>query len=92
MTSVMAVFGKVDSFELKSGDFVEYTERVEQFFIANEIEDANKKTRVFITVAGAETYSLLHSLLARLSLMKNHIRTLKRNTEESPETKTDSYI
>ena len=50
--------------QLTSGDFVEYTERGEQFFIANGIEDANKKTVVFITtVAGADTHSLLRSLL-----------------------------
>ena len=35
----MAVFGEIENFDLKTGDFEEYLERIEQYFVANEIDD-----------------------------------------------------
>ena len=46
----MALLGKIDSFHLKSDDICEYLERVEQYFFANDIEDAKKKNAIFLTV------------------------------------------
>ena len=46
----MALLGKIDSFNLKSDDICEYLERVEQYFFANDIEDAKKKNAIFLTV------------------------------------------
>ena len=57
-------FGIINSFDLSGGDFTEYNERVEQYFVANKIDDAAQKRAIFITIIGDETYSLLRSLLA----------------------------
>ena len=45
----MAVFGIIDQFNLKSGEFKEYLERAEQYFVANDIDEDKKKIAVFIT-------------------------------------------
>ena len=74
----MTVFGKVDSFELTSGDFVEYTERVKQFFIANGIEDANKKTASLFPLMVQRRIRYCVVYLPRLNLTKNHIQILKK--------------
>ena len=60
----MSTFGKINAFNVKDGDFNEYNERLEQYFVANNIEDASQKRAIFITVIGDEAYSLLRSLLA----------------------------
>ena len=60
----MSYFGVISPFNLQHGDFNEYMERLEQYFVANKIEDDKQKTAIFITVIGEETYSLLRNLMA----------------------------
>ena len=59
----VATLGQVEPFDLESDDWVLYTERLEQFFVANAKVD-NKKVAVLLTVIGAKAYSLLRNLLA----------------------------
>ena len=39
----MALLGKIDSFNHGPDDVCEYIERVDQYFFANDINDAKKK-------------------------------------------------
>ena len=41
----MAVYGDIENFDLKNGDIDEYLERLEQYFVANDIEDDKKSVR-----------------------------------------------
>ena len=43
----MALPGRIDSFDLKTDNITEYTERVEQYFIANVVTDEKKQTHLF---------------------------------------------
>ena len=63
----MALLGKIDSFNHGPDDVCEYIERVDQYFFANDINDAKKKTAIFLTVIGSDTYSLLRNLIAPVS-------------------------
>ena len=45
-------------------DICECIERVDQYFFANDIDDAKKKTAIFLTVIGSDTYILFRNLLA----------------------------
>ena len=56
--------GQVEPFQQGVDDWEQYTERLEQYFIANGIEGDNKKLAVFLTVVGAKTYALLSNLVA----------------------------
>ena len=58
------VIGQVEPFQLGTEDWEQYTERLEQFFLANGIDDDGKKLAVFLTVVGAKTYALLSNLVA----------------------------
>ena len=60
----MPSIGKVEPFQLGVDDWEQYTERLEQYFVANAVEDADKKRAVLLTVVGKETYSLLSNLVA----------------------------
>ena len=42
----MALLGQIDSFNHNSDDIFEYIERVDQYFYANDINDARKKTAI----------------------------------------------
>nr|XP_055046280.1 LOW QUALITY PROTEIN: uncharacterized protein K02A2.6-like [Misgurnus anguillicaudatus] len=58
----MATFGTVGEFVEENGDWLEYTERLEHFFDANEIADADKKRSILLSVCGAKTYKLMRNL------------------------------
>ena len=60
----MALLGRTDSFDLKKDNITEYIERVEQYFIANDVTGGKTQTAIFLTVIENETYSLLRNLLA----------------------------
>ena len=75
----MAVYGVVDQYDLNGKEKItEYVERLEQYFYANDIEDAKKQTAIFLTVVGAETYSLLRSLLSPTSPHSKDYKTLAK--------------
>ena len=72
----MALLGRIDSFDLKTDNITEYIERVEQYFIENDVTDEKTQTAIFLTVIGNETYRLLRNLLAPESLAGKTVKTL----------------
>ena len=57
--------GQMEPYDLdKSEEWASYVERLEQFFIANKITEAERKVAVLLTVIGSKAYSLLRNLLA----------------------------
>ena len=82
---VTATLGQVEPFDLQTDDWEEYTERLEQFFVANGITVDAKKVAVFLTVVGGKAYTLLRNLLAPIKpatksyselvkVMKDHLK------------------
>lgn len=55
--------GKIDAFEDSKEDWSTYIERVEQYFIANDIGD-DKKVPSLLSLIGSKAYGLLRSLTA----------------------------
>ena len=55
--------GKIEAFDEMNDDWNAYVERIEQFFIANEIKD-NKQVAVMLSLMGNKTYGLLPNLAA----------------------------
>ncbi|CAC5384147.1 unnamed protein product [Mytilus coruscus] len=56
-------YGRIEEFKFEN-NFEEYTERLEEYFLANEIDDDDKKRSIFLTVCGEKTYSLLRNVCA----------------------------
>jgi len=80
-----ATLGQVEPFDPQVDDWVLYTERLEQFFVANGITDDAKKVAVLLTVIGGKAYALLRNLLAPtkpagksfetlVEVMKDHLK------------------
>ena len=58
------VFGNMEAFDPEGGgDWPMYTERMEQYFVANGIDSNAKKSRV-LTVIGGKAYGLLRNLFS----------------------------
>ncbi|XP_058858757.1 uncharacterized protein K02A2.6-like [Acipenser ruthenus] len=62
----MAAYGKIEEYKAEQEDWIQYTERLSQYFIANEIKETEKQRAILLSVCGAKTYSLLRSLVAPL--------------------------
>ena len=59
----MSTLGKIEEFDSTKNDLESYTERLEQYFIANDVND-EKKTAVLLSVIGPKTYETIKSLIA----------------------------
>ena len=58
----MAPVGKFAEFDSTKEDFTNYCERLQQYFVANGVED-DKQVATFLSLIGPSTYGLLKSLL-----------------------------
>ena len=62
MTRIVTI-GRLDELDVDKDDFDCYVERIEQFFLANDVLNA-KKAAAFLSTIGARAYKLLRNLLA----------------------------
>ena len=60
----VATLRKVGEFDSSKEDWPQYVERMGHFFVANDINTAEKKWAMFLAVVGPVTYKLLHNLLS----------------------------
>lgn len=56
--------GRVSEFDGTKDDWLEYVERLQQFFLANGITDKDKQRGILLTVVGAATYKVLRNILS----------------------------
>jgi hypothetical protein len=56
------VFGSITPFAFDCEDVTEWIERLEQWFVANSIDDATKKRAMLLSNIGARGYKLLRAL------------------------------
>ncbi|KAK3089020.1 hypothetical protein FSP39_000173 [Pinctada imbricata] len=59
----MPTYGKLDTYD-ESEDWNQYIERLDSYFDANEIDDADKKRNILLSVCGKATYKLIRDLLS----------------------------
>ena len=78
-----ATHGTVGAFDPSNETWVSYSERLEQYFIANDVDAAAKKKTVLLSVCGTATYQLIRNLVVPgkptdksfdelVKLVKNH--------------------
>ena len=58
----MAMHGDFDAFEDGRVEWASYTERLEQYLTANNIQTAAKKRANLLSACGAATYHVIHNL------------------------------
>lgn len=60
----MSSFGQVNEYNENVESWTQYSERIAQYFLANDIADETKKRAILLTVIGPNTYGLLRNLLS----------------------------
>lgn len=60
----MAAFGLITEFNIDTESWSQYTERLKQYFIANDIVDKVKQRATLLSVCGAKAYGLMRSLVS----------------------------
>ena len=60
----MARHGTVGEYDNTREDWLSYTERLQQYFAANDVRNAEKQRAIFLNTVGASTYQLIKSQLA----------------------------
>ena len=60
---IMALHGSIKVYDLENNEhWNDYKERIDQYFLANDIDIAAKQKEIFLTVIGSRTYSLVKNL------------------------------
>ena len=63
MATRTSKIGKVEEFNEDKEGWESYTERLELYFAANEITEADTRRAILLTVVGAQTYKLFRNLV-----------------------------
>ena len=62
MSAAAGMLGQMEKYDGFS-DWDQYVERVENFFLANDIKDDAKQRAVLLSIVQPSTYKILHNLL-----------------------------
>ena len=60
----MASHGTLSDFDSDREDWTSYTERLEQYFEANDVVSAVKQRAILLSICGVSTYLLIRDLVA----------------------------
>ena len=64
----MATHGSIGEFDPEKEDWTSYTERVEEYFVANDVDDATKERAILLSNCGSFTYQLTKQLFSPTKL------------------------
>ena len=82
-----ALYGHIQEFDPAVDSSLFYIERVELFFLSNEVPD-NKKVPVFLSIIGKKTYSLVRDLMMPDDPSEKNLRdiiaVLKKHFQPTP--------
>ena len=62
MSTTAGTLGRIEEYDGTS-DWDQYVERLENFFLANDIKEDAKQRAVFLSVVGSSTYKILRNLV-----------------------------
>ena len=60
----MAAHCKLDQFHTGQDDWESYEERLQQYFVANDVKDAEKQRAILLSTCGQSTYKVIRNLVA----------------------------
>ena len=60
----MATHGSIGEFKNAQEDWQSYIERLQQYFVANDVKTAEKQRAILLSAVGGPTYQLIRNLLA----------------------------
>lgn len=89
----VSLLDRIEAFDYKCNDIIEYAERVEKYF--NENDDGCEQTSIFLNIIGEEMYELLRKLLLTDEPASKTMRKLreevKKHLKPKPYVMTDRH-
>ena len=64
----MATYGSIGEFDSEKEEWIPYIERLDEYFIANGVEDETKKRAILLSSCGHSTYQIARRLFAPTKL------------------------
>ena len=81
----MANFGSVGEYDPEKEEWIPYTERLDEYFIANEVKDETKKRAILLSSCGHSTYQIARQLFAPTKLSsRTYTQVVERLTQHFP--------
>ena len=91
----MATYGKIGEFKESEESWTQYVERLEQYFLANEVEDVAKRRAIPLSVCGSKAYALARDLLQPAkpaeTTFKTIVNTLEKHFSPKPSEIVERY-
>ena len=92
----MATHSRLREFNPAVEDWISYAERLEFYFTANEVQEADKQRAVLFSVCGAATYKLIKNLLASAkpsdTSFKDIVKLLTEHYQPKPSRVVQCYL
>ena len=89
--SVNSIIGHLSEFKLDKDDWNNYIEQMEFTFLANSIDDDNKKNAVLLRSCGSDTFKLFKSLTAPNDLASSSYTDIKQLMSEHKNPKPNVF-
>ena len=72
----MASHGSLGPFDRETEQWAAYCERLDQYFLANDVTSSQKQRAIFLSVCGPSTYQLIRNLVAPAKPMDKPLKDL----------------
>ena len=69
-----------------------YTERLQQCFTANDVDDSNKQCAILLSVCGLKTYQLIQNLIAPVKPMAKSLEEFVQLVQEHLHPKPSAIV
>ena len=79
----MAAHGKLDQFHTGQDNWESYEERLQQYFVANDV-DAEKQRAILLSTCGQSTYKVIRNLVAPTKPGECEYKTILENVNIKP--------
>ena len=60
----MPTHGSLGEFDPRTGDWKTYIERAQQYFLANDVDDADKQRAILLSCVGSKAYRIIKDVLS----------------------------
>lgn len=91
----MATYGQIGEIKELEESWTLYVERLEQYLLANEVEDFAKRGAILLIVCGSKTYALARDLLQPVwpakTTFKKIVGTLEKHFSPKPSEIVERY-
>ena len=86
------LFGQVQEFDREKEEWTQYAERLEHYFVANEVQSPERKRAILLSVMGPSCYKLLRNLVAPAKLTDKTYKELVDALKDHHEPKLSEIV